>query len=138
LLVVLDPTLLVDIGFDPKYDPATPNARPITQLDGNHALVDTGASLSCIDNIVAATLHLPIVDRQTISGSGGAHEVNMYLAQMFVPELRTTYYGSFAGVDLAAGGQPHVVLIGRDMLQHVRLVYDGLTGQVTITSNDPV
>jgi hypothetical protein len=57
---------------------------------------------------------------------------------MFVPELRTTYYGSFAGVDLAAGGQPHVVLIGRDMLQHVRLVYDGLTGQVTITSNDPV
>jgi predicted aspartyl protease len=103
-------------------------------MQGTHALVDTGASLSCIDNALAAALNLPVVDRVTLAGSAGAHEVNMYLGQIFVPELRTTYYGSFAGVDLAAGGQHHVVLIGRDILQHVRLVYDGHTGKVTITA----
>jgi hypothetical protein len=58
----------------------------------------------------------------------------MHLGQVFVPELALTFYGVFAGVDLAAGGQPHVVLIGRDFLQHVKLSYDGTTGKVTITS----
>ncbi|MBX9846083.1 MAG: hypothetical protein K2Z80_30190 [Xanthobacteraceae bacterium] len=131
----MGPTLRVDLGFDPGYAPENPNARPVTQLQGSHALVDTGASISCIDNQVAVSLRLPIIDRQLVSGTAGSHEVNMYLAQVFVPELRTTYYGSFAGVNLAAGGQAHVVLLGRDMLQHVRLVYDGITGQVTISVN---
>jgi len=127
----------VDLGFDPGYAPEEPNARPVAQLDGSHALVDTGASISCIDNQVAISLKLPIIDRQRVSGTAGAHEVNMYLAQVFVPELRTTFYGSFAGVDLAAGGQAHVVLLGRDMLQHVRLIYDGITGRVTISAPYP-
>lgn len=134
LLVVLGPTLIVDIGFDANYDAAIPGARPFTQLQGSHALVDTGASISCIDSAVAATLQLPIVDRQRVAGSGGAHQVNMHLGQIFVPALQTVFYGAFAGVDLAAGGQPHVVLIGRDFLQHVTLTYEGLTGKVTIAT----
>jgi hypothetical protein len=89
--------------------------------------------ISCIDSAVAATLALPIVDRQKVSGSGGTHEVNMHLGQIYVPELDYTIYGSFAGVDLAAGGQPHVVLIGRTFLRNVTLLYEGRTGRVTIT-----
>ncbi len=133
LLVTLGPTLIVDIGFDPSFDPTVAVAIPAPQLKGSHALVDTGATISCIDSAVAAALQLPIVDRQKISGSGGIHEVNMHIGQIFIPELNVTIYGSFAGVDLSAGGQPHVVLIGRMFLQHVTLNYDGLNGTVTIT-----
>ena len=128
------PTILVDIGFDPNYKPA-PNAKPIPGVSGVQALVDTGATESCIDSQLAAQLNLPIVDRRKVSGAHGAQEVNVHLAQVHVPALSFTIYGAFAGVHLAAGGQQHRALIGRTFLQHVMMTYDGRTGLVTV-SND--
>jgi predicted aspartyl protease len=128
-LVSLGPTILVDIGFDPDYK--HPNI-PVPGLCHVHALVDTGATESCIDNLLAAQLNLPVVDRRLISGVGGSHEVNMYMAQVHVPALQITIHGAFAGVDLKAGGQMHGALIGRTFLANFRLVYDGRTGDVSI------
>ena len=135
-LVAFGPTLVVHIGFDPQYKfvpgqlhaapkPGTPN--PV------NALVDTGATESCIDAGLAMQLNLPIVDRRSVGGIGGAHEVNMHLAQIYVPSLEFTIHGAFAGVNLIAGGQPHLALIGRTFLQHFTMVYEGLTGTVTLT-----
>lgn len=101
-------------------------------LKGAQALVDTGATESCIDSGVAMGLHLPIIDQRVVSGISGHHTVNMHLAHIFVPGLQFTIYGAFAGVDLAAGGQPHAALIGRTFLQHFRMSYDGATGKVVI------
>ncbi len=56
----------------------------------------------------------------------------MHLAQIYVPTLAFTLYGAFARVDLVAGGQPHVALIGRTFLQHFRMVYEGATGTVSL------
>jgi hypothetical protein len=137
MLVQFGPTLLVDIGFDPSYDPNKPGVLTLP-LKGVHALVDTGATASCIDNGVAMQLNLPIIDRQKISGIGGMHEVNMHLGHVFVPGLMKTIYGQFAGVDLIAGGQPHSALIGRTFLQHFTLFYDGRTGDVSISDELPL
>ena len=57
----------------------------------------------------------------------------LHLAQIHIPELSFTIWERFAGVNLQAGGQPHVVLIGRTFLRHVTLHYEGATGKVTIT-----
>jgi len=62
----------------------------------------------------------------------------MHLAHVVVPGLGKYIYGSFAGVDLVAGGQPHVALIGRTFLQHFTLFYDGRTGSVSITDELPM
>ena len=134
LLTQLGPTLLVNIGFDPAYQNSqtTPPTPGITDVS---ALVDTGASESCIDNLLASQLNLPVVDRREISGAGGRHEVNVYLAQINVPSLASTIYGVFAGVDLKAGGQVHLALIGRTFLRNFTMIYEGRTGTVTI-SND--
>lgn len=132
LLATYGPTLLVDIGFDPNFVPHG-NAAPIPGIKGVRALVDTGAGESFIDNLLAATLKLPIVDIRPISGSAGVHDANVYLAQICVPSLRFNIYGAFAGVDLAAGGQVHRALIGRTFLMHAKMVYDGLTGTVIIS-----
>lgn len=132
LLMFYGPTLLVDIGFDPAFKLGGPTPAP--GIQGVAALVDTGATESCIDNLLAATLNLPIVDRRRIGGVGGAHEVNMYLAQVRVPSLNFTIYGAFAGVQLAAGGQQHQALLGRTFLRAFTMVYDGKTGDVTISS----
>jgi hypothetical protein len=138
LLVVHGPTLLVQIGFDPTYDPAAvPVVAPRLPQSPIHALVDTGAIESCIDSTLAMSLNLPVVDRKNISGVHGAGEVNVHLAHVHIPSLLFTVYGPFAAVDLAAGGQSHLALIGRTFLQHFRMHYDGRTGTVTL-SNDAV
>jgi hypothetical protein len=137
LLVQFGPTLVVNIGFDPEFK-ANQTGPPLAGVTDVHALVDTGATSSCIDSGLAVSLNLPIVDRQAVAGVGGRHDVNMHLAQIHVPTLRRTIYGTFAGVDLAEGGQPHVALIGRTFLRPFALFYDGRTGTVTITDDLPI
>jgi len=134
LLTTWGPTLNVDIGFDPTF---TPGPVPVPGIRAVSALVDTGATECCIDNLLATQLNLPIVDRRRISGSGGQHEVNVYLAQIHVPALPYTIYGAFCGVDLAAGGQIHKALMGRTFLQNFVMFYEGHTGRVVISSPHP-
>jgi len=134
LLVFHGPTILVDIGFDPDFKVGTLKI-PVPGIKGVGALVDSGATESCIDSQLAAHLNLPIVDRRKIGGSYGAHEVNIHLAQVHVPSLNFTLYGAFAGVHLAAGGQSHKALIGRTFLRHYTMVYEGRTGTVTLSSD---
>lgn len=137
LLVSSGPTLIVNIGFDPTYDPAKPSRPPILPSDQLWALVDTGAMESCIDSDLAMRLNLPVIDRRPLSGAHGAKEVNVHLAHIHVPTLLFTIYGPFCAVDLAAGGQQHRSLIGRTFLKNFTMVYEGRTGTVTL-SNDPV
>jgi hypothetical protein len=134
LLRQFGPTLLVDIGFDPNFKPA-PDASPIPGITGLSALVDTGASESCIDNMLATNLRLPIIDRRPISGAHGSHPTNIYLAQVRVPSLSFLIFGAFAGVDLIAGGQVHYALLGRLFLSAFTMTYEGRSGTVVI-SND--
>jgi predicted aspartyl protease len=132
LLIESGPTILVDIGLDTGWVPGGATA-PTPGIAGVKALVDTGASECCIDQLLAANLNLPVVDRRAISGSNGAHMTNMYMAQIHLPALAITHYGVFAGVDLRAGGQLHEALIGRSLLQHFHMSYVGSTGAVTLT-----
>jgi hypothetical protein len=135
LLVYLGPTLIVDIGFDPSYIPGLyPPTAPIPGMRGLQALVDTGALESCIDNLLASQLNLPVVDRTLISGLHGSHEANVFIAQIHIPSLDFTIYGNFVGVDLQAGGQGHCALIGRTFLQNFTMTYEGRTGTVITSS----
>ena len=129
LLALFGPTMPVDIGFDPKFVTGKIPQASAKQIP---ALIDSGALQSCIDSDLADSLNLPIVDRQWISGAGGKHEVNMYLAQLHVPNFVFTQYGQFAGVSLTAGGQQHKVLLGRTFLRTFIMIYDGIRGQVTL------
>ena len=97
------------------------------------ALVDTGAQPSCIDSALAAHLNLPVVDRESISGAHGSHEVNVHLAQISVPALGLNLVGRFHGVHLTAGNQRHLALLGRTFLQRCTMSYDGPAGTVSIS-----
>lgn len=132
LLAVYGPTLFVDVGFDPAFEP-TSTQPPAPGVCGVQGLVDTGASQSCIDSALAERLGLPIIDRQQVSGAHGKKEVNMHMAQIRVPSLNFTIYGSFAAVNLIAGNQEHQVLIGRTFLRHFHMAYDGPSGRATIS-----
>ncbi|MYI83044.1 MAG: hypothetical protein F4056_07055, partial [Chloroflexi bacterium] len=87
------------------------------------ALLDTGASLSCIDVELADALGLPIVDRRQLTSVTGVTEGSpVYLARMRIPTLDRVVHGTFAGVSL--GSLNLAVLLGRDFLARYRMVYD--------------
>ena len=120
-LIVDGPTIgvLVRLGASPEYTRES-------------ALIDTGAASNAIDSTLAAELALPVVDRQVVAGIGGAIEVNVHAARVEIPDLDVVLSGTFNGVHLAAGGQPHRVLLGRTFLRHVRMTYDGRDGSVLL------
>ena len=132
LLAQFGPTLPVFVGFDIRFwegQVSTPDL-PARLMP---ALVDTGASNSCIDSTLAKELGLPIVDEDTVGGVGGALRVDVYWAQLYVPTLEMGFSGPVAGVHLNEGQQRHAVLIGRDFLEHFTMVYEGNTGSVRIS-----
>ena len=133
LLVAHGPTLLVNIGFDPKFQPAIVHPPPVPGITDQWALVDTGATESCIDSQLAFQLGLPVADKRKVSGVHGSQGVNMHLAQVHIPSLGFTIYGLFAGVHLVAGGQTHKALLGRTFLKRFTMVYEGRTGTVTLS-----
>ena len=94
------------------------------------ALVDTGASNSCIDKTLAERLNLRAVDNTTMHGTGGSFSANLYAAKIYVPSLEHTHVGPFAGLDL--GNLSCSVLIGRSLLRKFRMRYDGPSGRVEL------
>jgi len=104
-LIRFGPTVDVYVGFDPEYKYNQKNPRePNLPTINNKALIDTGASGSCIDSTVAITLNLPIINEQSVAGVHGAGKVNVHLAQIYIPALSFILYGAFFGVHLIAGG----------------------------------
>lgn len=133
-LIQHGPTIDVQIGFDPDYQPS-PGRRAQLPPERWRALVDTGATESAIDAQMAESLNLPIWALRQIAGAGGLFETTVYLAQIYIPELDFTIVGPFDSANLAAGGQPYYALISRTFLRHFNMAYEGRTGSVII-SND--
>jgi predicted aspartyl protease len=132
LLATWGPTLQVNIGFDKEWNAENTSSAPHAGINFVDALVDTGAGESCIDDLLASQLNLPIIDKRFIAGSAGQHEAKIYLAQIHVHSLSYTIYGAFAGVHLADGGQLHKALIGRTFLKNFTMLYEGHTGRVVL------
>lgn len=133
LLILHGPSIQVDIGFDPAFDPVRLGKPPNAITKNAWALIDTGAQESFIDTGLADALTLPLVDMMPVSGSAGRHVAPVYSAQMYIPPLNFTIWGTFAGVNLVAGGQQHMALIGRTFLAHHKMIYDGTTGRVALS-----
>ena len=126
------PTLLVDIGFDPKCQYAVNGSTFKSDITQVPALIDTGAALSCIDNELARSLNLPLVDRRVFLSLAGECELNAYLAHIAIPSLSFFQHGIFFGVPLFKRPPFFRALLGRTFLRGMVLVYDGPTGSVRI------
>lgn len=133
LLLVRGSSILVQIGFDPNY---RRGLKPVQTSQGYRALVDTGASKTCIDSGVARSLNLPIVDEVVIAGVHGSDRVNIHLAQIYIPSFNLTVSGNFVAVKLHESGQPYGALLGRSFLRNFKLEYDGTNGAASLVTPD--
>jgi len=128
LLQIHGPTADVTVGWIIENE-----EDDVPDVEPAKALIDTGASESCIDENLAIKLQLPVVDVISIAGAGGAQDHNVYAAEVNITALNFMQFGRFSGVHLSAGGQSHQVLLGRTFLQTMIMVYDGRRGHVTIS-----
>jgi len=128
------PTVQIVIGLAQSFtDQLLQQGQPLPQPVSGHALIDTGASITCIDNSAAQNLGLPAIDVvQMMSASHDSIEQNVYPIQMQIvgSPIRVEIPRAI-GANLAAQGL--LALIGRDYLQHCTLFYNGLTGEITLS-----
>lgn len=128
LLLAFGPTTQVVVQhYSPDGSEVPPDSETV------HALIDSGATESCIDSKLAESLGLPIIDKRMCGGVNGSSEHNVYMAQVVIPSVNFTTYGAFMGVHLEDGGQAHKVLLGRSFLAGGIMIYDGLRGIVSIS-----
>ena len=125
----LGPILDVRIGFDPNYRLGASLILPTQQL---YALVDTGASISSIDSNIASAQNLTVVNSVRQSGIGGEVECDVCLAQIEIPSLQVVLNGRFATLPLVEEGHPYSAILGRDILRHFIMKYDGPESILTI------
>jgi len=133
------PVVDVHIGVsEPKRIALIAAGQPVPPPESCRLLIDTGASLTCIDSWViqqlglsptgAASFHTPS------TSAGNAHSCNQYdvflsiqhpvLARMFhaTPVFESAF--KHQGID---------GLLGRDILQHCLFIYNGELGICTLS-----
>lgn len=97
------------------------------------ALIDTGATSTCIDRTAAARMNLPVVDVVTMATAAAAStQHNVHPVSFEITGLPIQINGPRTiGVELQAQGL--LALIGRDLLSACTLHYNGPTGGFTLS-----
>lgn len=96
------------------------------------ALLDSGASTTCIDESVANKLQLPVTDVITVaSASHASTEQSVHPARIEMVGLSVAFNALDAiGAPLIEQGI--IALIGRDVLQHCTFFYNGMSGSISL------
>jgi hypothetical protein len=96
------------------------------------ALIVTRASVTCVDDAVAQLIGAPVIDVVAIhSATHPAHHANVYPVRFEVVGLPIALDAPRA-IGAALQSQGIVMLIGRELLQHCTLFYNGITGAFTL------
>ncbi len=87
------------------------------------ALIDTGASGSCIDDSIAKILGLIARDIVEVGTPAGRVKQPVYDLGIGMPLANNIFPVLACGANMI--GQPYQALIGRDILHHCTLIYNG-------------
>jgi Aspartyl protease len=102
------------------------------------ALIDTGASITSIDQSVFASLGVNPVGTAQVGTAGGQQQQSTFPAKFSFPGtgLPTIESPAALGCNLSGqvvGGNRVIALIGRDLLANCVLVYNGAVGMFSLS-----
>jgi hypothetical protein len=113
-----------------------PTPSPVTV----QALVDTGASCTCVDPNVVQQLGIPPTGRVQVhtpsTRQATPHETNQFDVSIFIPgstaQARPFTVPALPVIESELQHQGYSVLLGRDILSACLLVYEGQSGFFTL------
>lgn len=102
------------------------------QAVSGHALIDTGASVTCVDRHAAEQAGLPVVDSGPMTSATHEQEiVPCYAGRLRMDGFGEVNFNKAYGANLRPQGL--VALIGRDLLASCVLIVNGPEGIVTLS-----
>jgi hypothetical protein len=132
---------LIEVRIERLHSQAV-EYRPSSPFVEGLGLIDPGARHCGVDLTVIEKLNLPVNGSGSMVGLGGAKHTNWHDGVIFVPSIDLPFLGKrLIGLDLHAGEAyvppdlrgEIVALLGRDILQHCSLMYDGPAGRFTLS-----
>ena len=108
--------------------------EPIPPPVSGHALIDTGAIATCIDADTAKSLNLPVIDVvKMASASHPATDANVYPVRLeIIGSPKPIEFNVARAIGAPLKVQGLIALVGRDVLAHCTLIYQGGIGSVTL------
>jgi len=114
----------------------TAAGQPIPTPASGAALIDTGATGSCVDNQIMSALGVHPIGIRSLGTATGRSRHYLYPAKFRFPQIRFEVdFSAVVGVDLrgqGVGRQRIIALIGRDLLSRCILIYGGTTGKFSL------
>ncbi len=118
---------VLKLGFTPPGaigDAAARQGTGAGQVTGAQALVDTGASVTCVTEEVARHANLPLIGKMPSAGVHGVREMNVYMADIILPFGDPTRAGDFSAqvtasrqvMEFQTNSSHYQALLGRDIL----------------------
>jgi len=100
------------------------------------ALIDTGATRSCVDSQIVSSLGVSPIGIANLGTASGRSQHHLYPAKFDFPAMKfQVEFGSVVGVDLSGQGVGNtqiIALIGRDVLSRCILIYHGTKGSFSL------
>ena len=139
----LSPAALANVGAVLTLDVHVPPViaaslsaagQPVPTAASGLALIDTGATMTCVHEPHLTGLGLNPVSTVQVGTAAGPVQQNVYMARLVLPELGWTVDLPVAGVNLAGQQaavtppQPIIALIGRNLLQLCVFTWNGVGG----------
>ncbi|HXZ13535.1 MAG TPA: hypothetical protein VEG64_14200 [Candidatus Sulfotelmatobacter sp.] len=137
-LRIFGPLISVEIGVPQALaQHLSSHNLPVPAPVPGVALIDTGASITSVDNSVFRTLRTQPVSIATVGGAHGSAQQSVYPASISFPgtALQGLDFNQVLGCDISGQAtglqQPLIALVGRDLLQHFVFIYHGPMGLIT-------
>jgi hypothetical protein len=104
-------------------EPHAPPEEGVPEFLEHGAMIDTGASDTCIDYRIAHALKLRQIDQRTIGTVGGPIQDAVFLGVLEIPQLGFKRLDRFFAPKIERIN--YSVLIGRSVLKEFLFTYDG-------------
>lgn len=125
--------LQVEVNLpQPLIDLLSAQAKPIPAPSVGMALIDTGASMTCVEESILTALGINPIGLVSLGTAAGPVQRPLYAAKLAFPETKLlAELSRVVAVDLRGqtiGDKPLIALVGRDILQVCQFTYNGSGG----------
>ena len=126
------PLLQVAIAVTPEHAAqlSKDGKEPPKPISG-YALIDTGASITAVDEGVCQKLGLPSTGVVSMTHAGGDETRSCYPIQLLFPGTPIPPLTNPRVVSCRMGGN-YLLLFGRDLLSGIRMVYNDPAGRIEL------